>query len=132
MELEVIRGRNGATDRTIATCTDVEQLSKWRDDFERYDVQMRASINEYKRKDIEEGVPVDGSFYRTKTALSFNNLLLQMTHRRILCLSSNDYKNGNLKFQKAFIDVSKGILENELFEFIVEKANKLVEESKNG
>lgn len=132
MELEIIRGRNGATDRMVAESTDLVQLSEWRDFFERADVQMRASINEYKRKELEEGIPVDGSFYRTKTALSFNNLLLQITNRRIFYLSSNEYKRGSLRFQKAFVEVSKTLLEDSLFDLITERAKSLVEESKNG
>lgn len=131
MELEVIRGRNGATDRTISVCEDLDQLIKWREDFERADVQMRASINEYKRKELEDGIPVDGSFYRTKTALSFNNLLLQMANRRIFYLSSSEYRKGSLKFQKAFVSVAKELLEDSLFELITERAKNLVEESRN-
>ena len=132
MESEIVMGKNGVTDKMVAESTDIDQLREWRDYFERADAKMRASINEYKRKSVEDGIPVDGSFYRTKTALSFNNILLQVSNRRILYLSSNEYRKSSLKFSKAFVSAAKEILEDSLFDLITERAKNLVEESRDG
>lgn len=127
MQYQEIRHRNGATDKLIDECVDIDQLIAWRDDFEKSSVDMSSSILESDRKKEVEGIPYEDSYFKTKTARMFNNLLLEKVKRRIYQVKSmkfqvNDDQMNNLSY--AFMYVAKGMVEEALFEEI--RANAVI------